>query len=217
MALPKTFQYRTGSVAVTLAAMGTFGLAVVCATVFAHPVLQARCRLRELSYLQLDKSTFADAQAFAQKRGAMPTPFSPCSPAMCEWLARTDNSILPAWWRGQGVSFVVILEVKNSLVVRKSIGYGLGYAEGFSPSSVALTEQKNWGRIPRRVPVAADWQTTDRYRYYSFHVYMTPAASAADKLKYTNYNFRCFWKYKGCKDARELLPAAASTPLAQDH
>jgi len=123
------------------------------------------------------------------------------------------NSELPRWWRGSGEAFVVSFNVKDSMVVRKNTGYGIGIeTDTFSPSSVALIEEENWGRTARPVPVAAGWKTTDLYRYYEFKVYMTPNASAEDRRRYTAYDYGCVWRYRGCKDARELLPTADPFP-----
>jgi hypothetical protein len=123
-----------------------------------------------------------------------------------------DNTELPQWWRGLGEAFVVAFDVKNSVVVRKNTGFGIGRSDEFSPSSIGLIEQENWGRGNTPEPVAAGWSTSELYRYYEFTVYMTPKAAAADRRRYTSFNFNCFWKYKGCKDARELLPTAGPFP-----
>jgi hypothetical protein len=181
-------------------------LLLLCSAYFLRPSLRARYLFSQLGTLQLGHSTFEDAQRLARKIGATPT--GPCNQSGCEWDVRMDNSELPRWWRGSGESFVVTFDVKDSVVVRKTTGYGVGLATGFSPSSVGLEEQEHWGRMRRPEPVAAGWKTTDLYRYYEFVVYMTPEVSAEDRRRYTSFNFHCFWKYKGCKDARELLPTA---------
>ncbi len=152
-------------------------------------------------------STFEDAQQLARTIGARPS--NPCNQTDCEWEARVDNSDLPRWWRGKGESFVVAFDVKDSVVVRKNTGYGIGVvADGFSPSSVGVVEQERPGSAGRSQPVTAGWKATDLYRYYEFAVYMTPKATTEERRRYTSFNFNCFWKYKGCKDARELLPTA---------
>jgi hypothetical protein len=126
---------------------------------------------------------------------------------------RMDNSELPPWWRGSGETFVVSFNVEGSILVRKNTGYGIGIeANKFSPSSVGLIQQENWGRTGRPVPVATRWKTTELYRYYEFTVYVTPNASAEDRLRYTAYDYGCLWRFRGCKDARELLPTADPFP-----
>jgi hypothetical protein len=123
------------------------------------------------------------------------------------------NSELPRWWRGSGEAFVVSFNVKDSMVVRKNTGYGIGIeTDTFFPSSVGLIEQENWGHTAIPLPVAAGWKTTDIYRYYEFTVYMTPNASAEERRRYTAYDYGCLWRYRGCKDARELLPTADPFP-----
>jgi len=57
-------------------------------------------------------------------------------------------------------------------------------------------------------PEDRDWEFADA----QFQVYMPPRSSAEDWQRYTAFNYSCFWKYKGCKDARDLLPTADPYP-----
>jgi hypothetical protein len=127
-------------------------------------------------------------------------------------IKRIDNAYLPRWWRGAGEAFIVAFDVKDSLVVRKNTGFGIGTLDSFSRSQVGLVEQEHWGRVPYREPVQTGWYSSERFRYYQFVVYMTPKASAEDRRRYTAFNYSCFWKYQVCKDARELLPTADPFP-----
>jgi hypothetical protein len=100
--------------------------------------------------------------------------------------------------------------VKNSLVMRKYTGFGIEGAriDAFSPSTVWFEEQEHWGRGNTPEPVSAGWHTSELFLHYRFTVRMTPKASTADRRRYTAFNYSCFWKYKGCTDARDLLPTA---------
>lgn len=182
---------------------------VLCVSYLLHPAIRADYLFSQLESLQLGHSTFEDARRLASKIGAKPT--GPCDQSACEWAVRVDNSSLPQWWRGSGEAFLVSFNVENSVVVRKNTGFGVG-TKPFYPSQVGLIEQEHWGRTPRAEPVAAGWETTDLYRYYKFIVYMTPKASTEDRRRYTAFDYGCLWRYKGCKDARELLPTADSFP-----
>ena len=205
---------RSRSKAAFLFALAAFQFLLLgCCAFLVRPSFRARSLFRELETLPLGHVTFEDAQRFARKIGAKPTGVS-CDRSFCEWDVRMDNSELPGWWRGSGESFVVYFDVKDSVVVRKGTGYGIGLGTDTSfPSSVVLEEQENWGRKRIREPVAAGWRSSNRYRYEEFNVYMTPKASAEDRRRFTAYNFNCFQKYRGCKDGRELLPVAASYPV----
>ncbi|MGI4756202.1 MAG: hypothetical protein ACRYGF_05055 [Janthinobacterium lividum] len=109
--------------------------------------------------------------------------------------------------------FAVAFDVEHSVLVRKSTGYGVGLeTDTFSPSSITVDEQEHWGRMPTKEPLLVGWRSSSLYRYYNFIIYMTPAASANDRPRYTAFNYGCLWKYKGCKDARELLPTADQMP-----
>jgi hypothetical protein len=184
-------------------------LMVFCVFSLLHPAIRARYLFSQLESLQLRHSTFEDAQRLASKIGAKPT--GSCDQSACEWEARADNSKLPRWWRGSGLAFLVSFNLKNSVVVRKNTGFGVGM-EPFYPSQVELVEQEHWDRMGIREPIAAGWRSSDWYRYLLFSIYMTPNASAADRHRYTAYDYGCLWRYKGCKDARELLPTADPFP-----
>ncbi len=181
-------------------------LILLCGAYLLRPSIGAHYLFSNLETLQLGDSSFEDAQRLARKIGAKQ--FDPCDPSACTWNAKVDNARLPQWWRGSGEVFVIAFAVKNSVVVSKYSGFGIGTDASFTPSHVSLEEQEHWGRGNTREPVQAGWYTTERFRYYWFTVRMTPKASADDRRRYTSFNFNCFWKYKGCRDARELLPTA---------
>jgi len=186
----------------------------LCGAFLLYPSLHARYLFSELETLQLGHSTFEDAERLARKIHAKP--HEDCDRSKCEWDKRIDNAYLPRWWRGAGEGFVVAFDVKDSLVVRKNTGFAIGTIEAIHPSQVGLEEQEHWGRVPIPEPVKAGWITTDKFRYYQFVVYMTPKASAEDRRRYTAFDYSCFWKYRGCKDARELLPTADPLPSDLD-
>ena len=202
-------RFRTAIVGLVIAS----ALIMLCLAYLFYPAARARYLFTQLETLQLGSSTFEDAEALAKKIGA--TSYGPCSRSSCEWVVRMGNSTLPHWWRGAGETFLVSFDVKDSVVVLTNTGYGIGIETNlFSPSSIGLVQQQHWGRIRRPEPVAAGWYSTDRYRYWQFRVYMTPGASAEERRRYTAYDYGCMWKYKGCEDARQLLPVAASFPVS---
>src|SRR5215472_70688 len=204
------FRFRIAITALVIAS-ALFALCLAC---LFYPAARARYLFNQVESLQLGRSTYEDAEALAQKIGATPyPPYGPCSRSDCEWSLRIDNAELPRWWRGAGESFGVAFDVKDSKVVRKTFGYGVGILnDGFFPSSVGLTELEHWPRQHRPVLVEAGWYSTDLYPYWDFRVSMIPGASAQDRRRYSAYDYGCMWKYRGCKDGRELLPVAASMP-----
>lgn len=181
-------------------------LILLCVAYLLRPSIRAHYLFSKLETLQLGHSSFEDAQRLANKIGAQP--FSACDRSACTWDAKVDNARLPRWWRGSGEVFAIVFEVKDSIVVRKVAAFGIGKIDEFTPSHVSLEEQEHWRRGNTREPVQAGWYTTERFRYYWFTVRMTPKASVEDRRRYTSFNFNCFWKYRGCRDARELLPTA---------
>ena len=216
MAHPKTSRFRNVPIGWLIASL--VGLAILlCGAYLLYPALHARYLFSELETLQLGHSTFEDAERLARKIHAQPyPPDEPCDRSKCEWDKQIDNASLPHWWRGSGVGFSVTFDVKDSLVVRKDTGFGIGLRGSFHPSTVGLEEQEHWGRVPYREPVQTGWYSSEKFRYYRFVVYMTPKATAEDRRRYTAFNYSCFWKYQGCKDARELLPTADPFPPEQD-
>jgi hypothetical protein len=185
-------------------------LILLCGGYLLSLSIRVHFLLSELETLRLGQSTFEDAERLAKKIRA--EPYGACDRSKCEWDRRIDNAWLPRWWRGSGETFSVSFSVQDSIVVRKNTAYGVGVDGSFHPSVVDFDEQEQWGRSNIRVPVQTGWKTTDWYRYYVFKVWMTPKASAEDRRRYTSFNFNCFWKYKGCRDARELLPTADPFP-----
>jgi hypothetical protein len=184
----------------------------VCGAYLLRPSIRARYLLNELDTLQLGHSTFDDAQRLAAKIHAKPDPYRACDRSECMWIARIDNARIPAWWRGSGEAFAVSFSVKDSLVVHKSTAYGIGLDGLFHPSMVTFEEQEHWPSRNAREPLETGWGSSDWYPYYQFGVRITPKVSVEDRRRYTSFNFNCFWKYKGCKDARELLPTADPSP-----
>lgn len=210
MAHPKTFRFRSVPIGWLIASL--VGLAILlCGAVLLYPSLHARYLFNQLETLQLGRSTFEDAERVARKIHA--EPYGACDRSYCEWDKQVDNASLPRWWRGStGIGFSVSFTVKDSRVVRKDTGFGIGLLGSIHPSQVELEEQEHWGRVPIPEPIKTGWQTTEKFRYYLFKVYMTPKASAEDRRRYTAFKYSCLWKYQGCRDARELLPTADPFP-----
>ena len=193
------------------------------------PSLRARYLFHELETLQLGHSTFEDAQRLARKLGAKPRSLNPCDRKYCYWTAVVNNARLPQWWRGSGVTFVIDFLVENSVVVNKGAWYAIGIDPyTFTPSMVSVGEQVRWlrtrpsrdGREIVEPPTDRGWadgsyEKNGHREFVStrFQVYLTPRSSAEDRRRYTDFNYSCFWKYKGCKDARELLPTADPFPV----
>jgi hypothetical protein len=210
MAHPKTSRFRNVPIGWRIAILLVLAI-LLCGAYLVYPSLHARYLFSELETLQLGHSTFEDAERLARKIHA--EPYGACDRSKCEWDEQIDNARLPLWWRGSGETFSVTFDVKDSLLVRKNTGFGIGSRGSFHPSSVDLEEREHWGRVPIPEPVKTGWGTTEKFRYYLFKVYMTPQASVADRRRYTSFNYSCFWKYKGCTDARGLLPTADPFPL----
>jgi hypothetical protein len=214
MALLKIYRFRKiriGWLIVTLPALIIF----LCGTYLMYPSLRARYLFHEVETLQLGHSTFEDAERLARKIHAKPNAL--CNRSACTWGVELNNTHLPRWWRGNGEVFAIAFSVKNSVVTSKYTGFGIGTDASFTPSHVSLEEQEHWERGNTKEPVQAGWYTTERFRYYWFTVRMTPKASPEDRRRYTSFNFNCFWKYRGCKDSRKLLPIAGRTPLTNDN
>jgi hypothetical protein len=93
---------------------------------FFFPLLRARYLLYELNDIQLNQSTFEDAQRFARKIGAQKAPSVECTHAECQWYKFTDNALLPQWYRGKGVTFAIAFSVKDSVVTDKGVEYIIG-------------------------------------------------------------------------------------------
>jgi hypothetical protein len=208
--------------------------------VLLYPTLYARYLVHELEELQVNHSTFADAQKFAKKISAQERTYMPCTPAECQWYKLVDNARLPQWYRGKGATFAILFTVKHSIVTEKAVWYEIGVglqeiseamigrpgvtvfqSDGWfeherelerqlrvkqrkAPGNVAISEDQNfhkgWGKIwyDRNGNMVSD----------SFNVSISPSSKSVveDWDKYTTLNYSCFWKYKGCSHANDLLP-----------
>ena len=186
-------------------------MVISCFIYMAFPYFRARYVFSRFQSERIGQDDRAQVEITARKIGART--YGVCNDDSCEWEMRLDNAQFPRWWRGSGELIFMSLVVHNGVLVRKSFGYGKGLkTDPLSPSSVSVVEQDGWGRLARKEPVAVEWTVTDRYPFFFFVVYMTPKASAQEQQLYTAFNFDCLWRYKGCRDVRELLPVAARFP-----
>jgi hypothetical protein len=115
-----------------------------------YPSLHARYLLYELQGLQLNHSTFEDAQRFAKKIGAQEAPFPKCTHEECRWYKLTDNALIPQWYRGKGVTFIIAFTAKDSRVTDKGVEYNVGVGtpkagEGFlGRPRVDVFQSESW-------------------------------------------------------------------------
>ncbi|CAN5661966.1 hypothetical protein BH10ACI4_BH10ACI4_26430 [soil metagenome] len=183
-----------------------------------RPAIRARYFVRQLEWLQVGHSTFEDAQRLAKKLGAKPE--GNCDRSYCFWDIVVNNARLPQWWRGSGVTFVITFNVSESVVVHKGAGVDIGLDPNlFTPSKVLVVVKESWTRLVSEPPTQKGWGTSYFENHghrenvsTKFEVHMTPRSSAEDWRRYTAFNYSCFWKYKGCRDARDLLPTADPFP-----
>lgn len=110
---------------------------LLCSVTLLYPLLYARYLLHELNDLQLNRSTFEDAQKFAKKMGAPEADWAKCTPAECRWYKSTDNALLPKWYRGKGVTFAITFMAKGSLVTDKGVEYSIGVSP-FTPEEAFI-------------------------------------------------------------------------------
>jgi hypothetical protein len=99
---------------------------LVCWTTLLYPSLHARYLLYELKDLQINHSTFEDAQKFAKKIGAQEMQYPKCTRLECQWYKFTYNALLPQWYRGKGVTFIIAFTAKDSIVTDKGVEYNVG-------------------------------------------------------------------------------------------
>jgi hypothetical protein len=209
-----SWKYRLGAGLLTLVILLGGGYV-------AYPSLRARYLIHQLEPLQIGHSSFEDAQRLAEKLGAKPE--GSCDRSYCFWDVVVNNARLPQWWRGSGVTFVITFDVDDSIVAHKGVGYDIGIdPKSFTPSEVRVVVKETWTRLLAEPPTQKGWRISyfDNHGHREnistrFDVHMTPRSSAEDWRRYIAFNFSCFWRYKGCKDARELLPTADPFPAGR--
>jgi hypothetical protein len=173
-----------------------------------YPAIRARYLVYEFTHLQLDTS-FDDAEKLANKIHAKQDPISsPCNRSYCIWRVDISNSFLPKWWRSDDLILEFNFTVKNSKVTEKGVGYQIGLPGSYTAdiSSVYVAEKESWQKDGQK------WWRMNSANSATFVVEMTPRSTPEDQKKYTAFNYSCFWKYKGCRDARDLLPTADPLP-----
>lgn len=206
-----------------------------------YPSLHARYLVYELKDLQLDHSTFEDAQKFAKKIGA--APFGECTHAECRWYKFTDNARLPHWYRGKGVTFGIVFTAKDSIVTDKGVDYQIGADPStvdeayIGRPGVYVSQTESWFKWQKEkqrelqeklhkkptdyveLPVSKGWEKIwydkdGKIAVDRFAVYISPKSESIpeDWRTYTAFNYGCFWKYKGCSYGKDSLPIADPYP-----
>lgn len=199
-------------------------LLLLCGAFLLRPPMRARYLFEQMETLEVGRTTFEDAQRLATKLGVKPG--GSCDRGECQWRIDVDNAKLPEWWRGTGVTFDVGFDVKDGVVKYKGAWYAIGIdTDNFRPASVSAGIKESW--IDRRAgdrtfvepPIdrggnVSYFERNGRRENIAFthNVQMTLVASAEEWRRYTAFNYRCFWKYKGCKGAKDLLSTVALLP-----
>ena len=173
---------------------------------FFRPFLRARAALRDVSALQVGKSTYGDARRILEKWESVPPD---CSAAECSWFLWIGNSRLPKWWRGDnGEIFSAGFHVTNGIVDKRGAGFWIGTGPNVSFASV--DEQLHWKQEIADSFAGASFlvepefgRKTPDYRVY---VRLKPDTPADIRSKYLAFDLNCLWKYQGCSNAAQLLP-----------
>lgn len=165
-----------------------------------RPYYCAHRALGQLRGLQVGQSGFVDAQRVASSIGAVPD--GSCSAADCYWRVRVDNSALPEQWRGMGTTLDVGFQVTNSVVTEK--GFTLQIGTGGDGPFVQVHEQPPMRGTPAKLAFV-ETQSSALLPHYRAFVSIAPNAPANIREQYFAVNLDCFWKYRGCQDAQDLL------------
>lgn len=216
---------------------------LVCWAALLYPSLHARYLLYELKDLQINHSTFEDAQKFAKKIGAEEAPSVKCTHVECRWYKFIDNARLPQWYRGKGVTFIIFFTAKDSIVTDKGVEYSIGVGPSTPEEAflgrprVDVSQAESWFKYQKEKqrqiqekyheeptdfvepPVSKGWEKiwydeNGKMAVDYFLVRISPGSNSIleDWKKYTAFNYRCSWKYKGCNYGKDLLPIADPYP-----
>ena len=156
--------------------------------------------LEQTGTLKIGASTFDDAHKIALRVNAIPSEV--CTSNDCGWYVHIDNSILPGLWRGPVTDFLVSFQVKDSIVINRIYRYRIG--NGMNSSSIEINEHADSRGCLE--PICISRQTKENNPYYRTSVFMTPAVSMEYRKRYLSFNMNCMWKFRGCKNALDLLP-----------
>jgi len=165
-----------------------------------QPYVRARHLLSKIDALQVGESSFEEAKRVGMVLGSQGN--DPCLPADCYWTFTVDNFSIPAMWRGEGTRFIAGFRVQNSVVSEQRFMLQIG--TGFDAQTAEFWERETWPNFPKQFIVGT--QTTPTRPHFRSYVNLTPATHADIRERYLSFNLNCFWKYRGCRDAKELLP-----------
>jgi len=166
----------------------------------SRPYARARSLLSQVSALQVGGSSFDEAKRVGRRLGSEGN--DPCSPLDCYWTFSVDNFKVPELWRGEGVRFIAGVRVQNSVVAEQRFMLQLG--TGVNAQTAQFWEREAWPHLPNQFYVGGE--TTPVRPHFRSNVFLTPATPAGVRNRYLSFNLNCFWKYRGCRDAGELLP-----------
>jgi hypothetical protein len=173
-----------------------------------HEASDLRERARRLqkatNELIVGRSTLADVRAVGQRFQAIVSSGT-CTAGECRLEMLVSNAALPRFWRGPETRFVVDLLVRNDVLVERAASFYLGLGAG--RSLVSVTESVPQVKGPQRYPrVHALWSGDNvKWRYL---VELTPAVPMDSRMRYSGFDFRCLSRFRGCRDAQQLLPYA---------
>lgn len=165
-----------------------------------QPYLRARSLLSQISVLQVGSSSFDEAKRVGRRLGSQGN--DPCTPLDCSWTFSVDDFKFLTVWRGEGVRFIAGFRVQNSVVSEQRFMFQIG--TGVNAQTATFWERETWPHYPKQFIVGTE--TSSVYPHFRSYVNLTPATPPDVRGRYLSFNFNCFWKYHGCKDARELLP-----------
>jgi hypothetical protein len=213
----------------------------VCWGALLYPSVLARYLLYQLKDIHTGHSTFEDAQMFAEKIRATSLgecTHTECrwyrstdNALLPEWYRGTGVTFT-ILFRVKD-SIVVDKGVQYSVGVEPST---LGEAI-FGRSSVYVSESESWfkwqptkqrglhNRFPEKLadyvepPVDEHWEklwydANGHVAVDSYAVDISPRSTTIlkDWKRYTTFKYSCFWKYRGCGHAKDLLPIIGPYP-----
>jgi hypothetical protein len=183
-------------------------LVALAAGYLLRPYFLARALLRDVSSLQVGKSSFADAKRVAEKWDG--TISDDCTPTQCSWHRWIDNFELPEWWRGEGEIFSAGFGVSDGIVDERGTAFWIGTGPGVSSASVQ--EKLRWKDSSLYYFFGKTYLVEPQYSndnpHYRVFVRLKSDAPLDIRKKYLSFDLNCLWKLHGCEDAKQLLPTA---------
>ena len=160
--------------------------------------------LRASKSLVPGTSGFGEVATVAKRFGAESV--GGCSQAHCKFRFVVDNATLSWWGWSRSTSLAIWFVVVDGRLSKSTFYFRMD--PGLACTEAAVEEKLHWPANYTRPVTVFHRVSGDTAGEYLWRCYVAlwQDAPAATRARYLSFNVLCLSKFKGCRDAQELLP-----------